>query len=139
MESRRTIMNNAFIIKQITAEISVLTFDLPDEKVNIFNTAVMTELDEKIDQLSRQTDIKCLLIRSAKEDRFIAGADIREILTITSVEKGYEASRRGQEIFAKLSAAAFSHHCGHRWCMPGRRYGICAGLYLSSGLGQSKN
>jgi 3-hydroxyacyl-CoA dehydrogenase/enoyl-CoA hydratase/3-hydroxybutyryl-CoA epimerase len=100
-------MNSAFTIKQITAEISVLTFDLPDEKVNIFNTAVMTELNEKIDLLARQTDIKCLLIRSGKEDRFIAGADIKEILTVTSVEKGYEASRRGQEIFTKLSALPF--------------------------------
>ncbi len=100
-------MNSAFTIKNITDGIAVLTFDLIDEKVNKFNTAVMMELDEKIDKLSRQTDIKCLLILSGKEDKFIAGADIKEILTITSVEKGYEVSRRGQEIFNKVATLPF--------------------------------
>jgi 3-hydroxyacyl-CoA dehydrogenase/enoyl-CoA hydratase/3-hydroxybutyryl-CoA epimerase len=100
-------MNSAFSIEKRTSGIAVMTFDLGDEKVNLFNTTVMTELVKKIEMLSQQADIHCLIIRSGKADQFIAGADIREILTITDVDKGYSASRQGQEIFNKLSVLPF--------------------------------
>jgi len=101
-------MNQAFSFDKLTPQIGVLTFNLSGEKVNIFNTSVMKELDEKLKMLSGYNDIKCLLIRSGKTDKFIAGADIKEILTITDVEKGYRASHRGQEIFHKLTRLPFS-------------------------------
>jgi 3-hydroxyacyl-CoA dehydrogenase / enoyl-CoA hydratase / 3-hydroxybutyryl-CoA epimerase len=100
-------MSSSFTTENITADITVLTFDLPAEKVNKFNTAVMMELAERIEILARQTGIRCLLIRSAKRDQFIAGADIKEIVTVTSEEQGYNASRQGQNIFNALSSLPY--------------------------------
>jgi 3-hydroxyacyl-CoA dehydrogenase / enoyl-CoA hydratase / 3-hydroxybutyryl-CoA epimerase len=101
------VMNNAFTIEKNASGIAIMTFNLNNEKVNTFNLTVMMELEKTLNMLSQETDIKCLIIRSGKTDQFIAGADIKEILTITTVDEGYTASHRGQEIFSKISVLPF--------------------------------
>ena len=100
-------MSEAFKFEMIENEIGILTFDLKDEKVNKFNTATMLELNEKIDELSKNTDIKCLLFMSAKKGIFIAGADINEIKDITDPKQGYEVGKRGHEVFNKIEKLPF--------------------------------
>ena len=62
--------------------LAVLTFDLPGEKVNKFSTAVVAELADVLVRLSREARIRGLLVRSGKPDIFIAGADVKEFLTV---------------------------------------------------------
>ena len=57
--------------------IAELTFDLQGESVNKFSLLVVSELQQVLDLLEKATDIKGLLIKSAK-DVFIVGADIME-------------------------------------------------------------
>ena len=57
--------------------IGELTFDLQGESVNKFSLLVVSELEQVLDLLEKSTDIKGLLIKSAK-DVFIVGADIME-------------------------------------------------------------
>ena len=69
-------MKNAFNFQIIENEIGILTFDYPGSKANKFNTATVKELNEKLEEIALNKDIKCLLFMSAKETIFIAGADI---------------------------------------------------------------
>lgn len=82
--------------------IAVLTFDLPDEKINKLTTPVMDELDGLVDKLAADREIKALVIRSGKDGNFIAGADIAEIRSVTDVRRGEELSTKGQGVFNKL-------------------------------------
>ena len=59
-------MSKAFSLEKIEDSIGILSFDLPDEKVNKFNTKTMQELSEQIEQLKQMQDIKCLLFMSKK-------------------------------------------------------------------------
>jgi 3-hydroxyacyl-CoA dehydrogenase/enoyl-CoA hydratase/3-hydroxybutyryl-CoA epimerase len=59
--------------------LAVLVFDTPGEKVNKFSTPVMKEFDRVLDSLSGRSDVKALLLLSAKPGVFIAGADVNEI------------------------------------------------------------
>ncbi len=95
-------MKNAFNFEMIENEIGVLTFDYPDSKANKFNSATMTELNGKIDELSQNTDVKGLLFMSAKKGIFIAGADIDEIKDITDPQQGYEVGKKGHAVFNKI-------------------------------------
>ena len=92
-------MQNAFQFEETDEQIGILTFDLPGQKVNKFSTSVMHELDNKLDELSKKTNLKSLLLRSGKSGIYIAGADIDEIDTITTEEQGFEVSRKGQAVF----------------------------------------
>jgi 3-hydroxyacyl-CoA dehydrogenase/enoyl-CoA hydratase/3-hydroxybutyryl-CoA epimerase len=59
--------------------LAILVFDTPGEKVNKLSTPVMKELDRVIDGLAARSDVKALLLLSAKPGIFIAGADVKEI------------------------------------------------------------
>lgn len=87
--------------------VAFLIFDLKDEKVNILSSKVMAELDSWLDDLARRSDIKALVFLSAKEDNFIAGADVSEIRDITDPNEGAEKARQGQAIFQKIHDLPF--------------------------------
>ena len=59
--------------------LAVLVFDTPGEKVNKFSTPVMKEFDRVLDSLAGRSDVRALLLLSAKPGIFIAGADVNEI------------------------------------------------------------
>ncbi len=96
----------AFRLEVEPEGLAILTFDTPGERVNKYSTPVMTELDSLLDALDRRSDIKALLLVSAKPDIFIAGADVNEIAT-ANADFGKEAVRKGQEIFGKLAALPY--------------------------------
>ena len=69
---------NLTAIKVANSDVAVLTFDLPNEKVNKLSTPVMTELKAHIEKL-KTSNYKMVVFKSAKPKIFIAGADIEEI------------------------------------------------------------
>lgn len=82
--------------------IANLVFDLPNEKVNKLSAPVMGELEEVLDQIKNNKEIKALVISSAKKDIFIAGADINEIKGLTNEADARKKVSRGQEIMNKI-------------------------------------
>jgi 3-hydroxyacyl-CoA dehydrogenase/enoyl-CoA hydratase/3-hydroxybutyryl-CoA epimerase len=100
-------MGNAFKFEVAENDIGILTFDLPGEKVNKFSTPVMEELDSLLDELTKRSDLKCLLILSGKKRIFIAGADINEIKESYDPELGYQVSNRGHLVFNKIAGLPF--------------------------------
>ncbi len=100
-------MENAFRFEMLENHIGLITFDLVGEKVNKFNTPVMQELDILLDDLAKNQELKCLMIQSNKKGIFIAGADIKEIVTITDLDKGIAVSSQGHLVFDKLAALPF--------------------------------
>lgn len=79
-------------------DIAILTFDLPNEKVNKLSTPVMTELKAHLEDL-KKSHYKMLVFKSAKPKIFIAGADIEEIKELKTKEQVIDAVKSGQEIF----------------------------------------
>ncbi len=100
-------MKNAFHLEILDNNIGLLTFDLPGEKVNKFSAPVMQELDILLDDLAQNSDLKCLMIMSAKKGIFIAGADIKEIVDITDPEAGFMVSQKGHEVFGKIASLPY--------------------------------
>lgn len=89
---------NLTAIKVANSDVAVLTFDLPNEKVNKLSTPVMTELKAHIEKL-KTSNYKMVVFKSAKPKIFIAGADIEEIKELKTKEQVQIAVGSGQEIF----------------------------------------
>lgn len=87
--------------------IAVLEFDLPDKKVNLLSTPVLDRLERIIEELEERNDVKAALIVSAKEDVFIAGADVAEITAIKEAGEGEQKAAKGQAILQALNALKF--------------------------------
>jgi 3-hydroxyacyl-CoA dehydrogenase/enoyl-CoA hydratase/3-hydroxybutyryl-CoA epimerase/3-hydroxyacyl-CoA dehydrogenase/enoyl-CoA hydratase/3-hydroxybutyryl-CoA epimerase/enoyl-CoA isomerase len=92
-----------------SADIAVLTFDAPGKRANVLSRSVLDELSRHLDQLEERSDLAGLVIRSAKPGVFIAGADVTEFMEwIDAGPEDVQAScRRGQQLFARLSACPF--------------------------------
>jgi 3-hydroxyacyl-CoA dehydrogenase / enoyl-CoA hydratase / 3-hydroxybutyryl-CoA epimerase len=82
--------------------LAVLVFDTPGEKVNKFSTAVMREFERAIDGLAARSDVKALVLLSAKPGIFIAGADVNEIAKADQ-SADPEMIRGGHRTFNKLA------------------------------------
>lgn len=79
--------------------VGIITINRP-EVLNAMNTPVMTRLEEVIDALDFNT-VRCVVITGAGRKAFVAGADIREMLSF-DCQQAYEFSIRGNRVFRKL-------------------------------------
>ena len=97
---------SAFRLDVAPDGLGVLTFDLPDEKVNKFSREVFVELSEVLVRLSQDPRVRALLAVSGKPDVFIAGADIKEF-TQVKPEDASAGSARGQALFEQVARLPF--------------------------------
>ena len=84
--------------------IAWLTFDKAEASVNSLSRDVMEELGALVDAFARETP-RAIIVRSAKKG-FIAGADIKEFLSIETADQAFQMIRSGQEIFDRFAALA---------------------------------
>jgi len=81
-----------------------LTFDRADSPANIFDRATMEELQAHLQSLSGDTMMNGLILASAKDSIFIAGADIKELLAEgLKDDELLDLVRRGQKVFNQLA------------------------------------
>jgi enoyl-CoA hydratase/carnithine racemase len=95
-----------YIRTEVEDRIAVLTIDHPP--VNSFNIQVVTELEEAIDELMADDDVKAVVITGGGTNAFVAGADIPEIKE--RFESADEAGasefiERGHRTFLKIEMA----------------------------------
>ncbi|MEP6777730.1 MAG: 3-hydroxyacyl-CoA dehydrogenase NAD-binding domain-containing protein [Chthoniobacterales bacterium] len=84
--------------------ICVLTFDRPNSGANIFDAAAMKALDEHLDFLERESSLKGVVITSAKNSIFIAGADLQTLLRQAQTGELRAFIAEGQGVFSRLAA-----------------------------------
>ena len=77
-----------------------------DSSTNVLSAEVMSELDGVIEELAAQKP-RGVIIRSAKETGFIAGADVEEFTRIKDAEDAMRMVRRGWDLYNKLAALPF--------------------------------
>lgn len=80
----------------------VLAFDRQGESVNTFSQDVLIELDGMLERLALDPP-RALVLRSAKQKGFIAGADIREFREFDAKGTIGDSIRRGQQVFQRLA------------------------------------
>ncbi|WP_069130440.1 enoyl-CoA hydratase/isomerase family protein [Rhodohalobacter halophilus] len=80
--------------------IAVLTINRPD-KLNALNNTVLDELEEAIENIEKDDDIRAVIVTGAGEKAFVAGADIKELNTLNK-KQGEKQSERGQKVFFKI-------------------------------------
>lgn len=83
----------------VEAPNGIIIIDNPP--ANALSTAVVTELDAALAELVANDDVRAIIITGAGMF-FIAGADIKEIKTITNGEVGQKLAKAGQDVLSKL-------------------------------------
>ena len=80
-----------------------LTLDKPGSSTNVLGRAILEELGGLIEQIAANLP-KGVVIRSGKQNGFVAGADIKEFTGFKSATDAYALIRGGQLVFDRLEA-----------------------------------
>lgn len=102
-------MSDAFRLEERDGQIALLTFDVPQKKVNTLSRAVLEELAGWVGKLHQRTDLRGLLFRSGKPGQFIAGADLTELgmLAYAPKEVAAQAITFGHQLFSAVANLPF--------------------------------
>jgi 3-hydroxyacyl-CoA dehydrogenase/enoyl-CoA hydratase/3-hydroxybutyryl-CoA epimerase len=96
-----------------------LTFDRAGSSTNTFSSEALRELADICDTLKAGAP-KGLVIQSAKDNGFAAGADIDEFTTLKSAEEAYAFTKLGNDVYDRVEALPFPAVAMiHGFCMGG--------------------
>ena len=93
-------MSYSTLLTNLNGGIFTITINRP-EKMNAINKQVMADLDEVMNEVNSNNEIKSVIITGAGEKAFVAGADISEFLGLDH-EQGMTMAKKGQDIFFKI-------------------------------------
>ena len=101
------------------AQLAWLIFDRANSSTNTFSSDALRELGEVCVELKARPP-KGLVILSAKDNGFAAGADIDEFTTLKSAGEAYAFTRLGNDVFDQVEALPFPTLAMiHGFCMGG--------------------
>ena len=87
------------LLTSLENNVLTITINRP-EKLNALNGDVFTDLDEALDDIKKNPEIKSVIITGAGPKAFVAGADISEFSGFTKAD-AMNLAKRGQDIFLK--------------------------------------
>ena len=91
-------MTNVLLEKK--GNVAVATINRP-QALNALNSDVLTDLDELVNVVSADSDIRALVITGSGAKAFVAGADIGEMSTLTP-EEGEAFGKHGNDVFRRI-------------------------------------
>ncbi|MCW8443821.1 3-hydroxyacyl-CoA dehydrogenase NAD-binding domain-containing protein [Fluoribacter gormanii] len=89
-------------LKRDSDNILWLGLDRKDTSVNSINEEVLDELNSLLHEISQDKNALGLIIYSAKEKGFIAGADVNAFSKFETPAQAVDFLRKGQAVFARL-------------------------------------
>src|SRR5690349_13807469 len=95
----------AWRIETDAAGIVWASFDKPGASTNVLSRDALVELDGYLREYA-QNPPRGLVLRSAKSNGFIAGADVKEFVALESESQAVEMVRAAHEILARLESLA---------------------------------
>ena len=87
---------------KVTVEDRLAIVTIDHRPVNALDQPTLTELDHLLDGLAADPTVKVVILTGAGSLAFVAGADIKAVAQITSVEAAKELAAFGQAVFLKL-------------------------------------
>jgi len=97
-----------------------LGMDRSGESVNTINEEVLDELNNILQGVEKKNDASGLVIYSAKDKGFIAGADVKTFSQFTESTEAVNFLRKGQTVFSRLEALSIPTIAMiHEFCMGG--------------------
>ena len=83
-------------------EVAVIKFDTPNAKVNSLSRELIPEFESVFQEVSKNDNVKAVVLISGKTSGFIAGADIKMLEACKTKEEVYNLAKTGQKLFAEM-------------------------------------
>ena len=94
-------MSEGFVRCELFESFAVLTFDRPQYR-NAMTWKMYQELYDHCLLLNKNRSIRCIILRGAGGDAFVAGTDIKQFQAFSKGQDGIEYERRSEEIISAV-------------------------------------
>ena len=84
--------------------IAILTIDQPGSATNRISRSLMSDFSDFLDEIGQKAGLRAVILHSAKEGSFIAGADIRLFLGFRNKNDALAFSLEGNRLLNRLEA-----------------------------------
>ena len=116
----------ALIRREVTDDhICVLTFDRPNSAANIFDFDTLVELDQHLSAIEMDSSLRGVVVTSAKENIFIAGADLNSLAKTDNPAHLSKLIRLGQDTFNRLAGLKVPTVAAIHGACVGGGYEVC--------------
>lgn len=88
------------VLCKIEGYLAEVTINRP-KALNALNSQTLKELGMVIDEIKENDDVKVVIITGSGEKSFVAGADIKEMQSLTAME-GRKLARLAQRVFSEI-------------------------------------
>jgi len=95
-----TVASGEYVKVTVDDRIAMVTIER--RPVNALNRQTMQELDQVVDALAENAEVKAVIVTGAGSLAFVAGADIKEVSELASAQEAQEVSAKGQAVLLKL-------------------------------------
>lgn len=101
---------NSFTVEVDADGIALLTIDLPDQTLNVWNDSLIAEFSQFVDVFLADDAMKGLVITSGKPNSFIAGADLRmlQAQSVRMTQEGFDEAFKVSALFRRLETGGHS-------------------------------
>lgn len=97
-------MNNpAFTLTKQDSGIAILSMDVPNETMNILKAEFSAEIATLLTQIEEDDAITGIVLTSAKDNSFMAGADVSMLEACTSAASATAIASSGQQMFCRIT------------------------------------
>src|SRR5579859_1488044 len=103
-----------YILVERDERVGIVTLNRPKE-LNALNNQLVSELADALEEFDRDDAIRCIVITGAGEKAFAAGADIKEMSSMSPIQMmlgGFEAWSRIKKIHTPMIAAVGGYALG---------------------------
>jgi len=94
--------NSAFTLTKQDNGIALVAIDVPGETMNVLKATFGPEIEALLDDIEQDSAITGVVIYSAKDNSFVAGADVSMLEACTSAAEGAAIGKGGQDIFNRI-------------------------------------
>ena len=88
-------------------EVAELVLDLPEAADNTLNVNTLEELNDLLRELRDRSGVRCLVVRSAKPECFIAGSDLNELYEINDPAAAEQHCASGQQLMDRIESLPY--------------------------------
>ncbi|HJR93488.1 MAG TPA: enoyl-CoA hydratase-related protein, partial [Acidimicrobiia bacterium] len=82
--------------------VAIVTIDRADDKINTLDPALMEDFESILARIEDDAQIRAVVLTSAKEDNFLAGANIKWFAELADPAAASAAIRQGHALFDRL-------------------------------------
>ncbi|MBP9947497.1 MAG: enoyl-CoA hydratase/isomerase family protein, partial [Vicinamibacteria bacterium] len=76
----------------------VVSLDVPGEKLNVLSLGLLDEFEALFQTIEKDATLKGVVITSGKPEGFIAGADIKQFVAVTTVAEAVALAGKGHAL-----------------------------------------